>query len=90
MRNVQVESSTLKSMMESEDMRMLQRFKADPHLRTFTLGTWANARHDMVMVSKLRFMCTHILTVFFSLPTRLRSFYVRTPSTNIRSEIERL
>ena len=90
MRNVQYESLTLKSVLESEDMSMFQRFKADPHPRTFTLGTWTNARHDMEIVSKLWFMFTHLLNVFFSLPMRLRLFYIRIPSTHLRSGMERL
>ena len=52
MRDVQHKSSTLKSVLESEEMFMLQQFKADLHPRTSTLGTWVNARHGMKIVSE--------------------------------------
>ncbi|KAL4062282.1 hypothetical protein V8B97DRAFT_1878072 [Scleroderma yunnanense] len=44
-------SSTLKSVLASEDTYSLQQFmKVDPYPRTFTHGTWAKARHDMEIV----------------------------------------
>ncbi|KAL4077630.1 hypothetical protein J3A83DRAFT_1637988 [Scleroderma citrinum] len=44
-------SASLKSALTLEDMYSLQQFmRADPYPRTFTLGTWAKAQHDMKIV----------------------------------------
>jgi len=65
-RGVQHGSTTLKSALESENMRTFQQFmQADPHPRTFTHGAWAKARHDMEIVIDLPFVCMHLLSTFF-------------------------
>ncbi|KAL4070380.1 hypothetical protein J3A83DRAFT_4524895 [Scleroderma citrinum] len=62
-RSIQCALLTLKSALELEDMYLLQRFmRMNPSLRTFTHGTWAKARDDMVIV------VNDITTILFSCP----------------------
>lgn len=66
LKGVQRGSTTLKSALAPENMRMIQQFmQADPFPRTFTHGTWANARHDMEIVIDFPFVCVHSLSTFF-------------------------
>ncbi|KAL4064078.1 hypothetical protein V8B97DRAFT_1343731 [Scleroderma yunnanense] len=53
LKGIQSASTTLKPVLKSQDVHSLQQFmRMDPHLKTFTQGTWTKAQHDMEMVTK--------------------------------------
>lgn len=82
-KGVQRGSTTLKSALSSENMRTLQQFmQADPYPRTFTHGTWANARHDMEIVIDLPFVCIHSLSTFFRSSMTSGSLCLRVPESD--------
>jgi len=60
---IQRKSSTLKVVLESEDMDTLrQLMRADPYPRTLTHGTWNKAGRDMEIESKPQFVRIYLLT----------------------------
>jgi len=83
-KDVQYGSTTLKSALASENIRTFQQFmQADPHPRTFTHGTWAQARRDMKIVIDLPFVCMHSLSTFFRSSMKLKPLYYLIPESDL-------